>query len=303
MTNAVLYILTVLIWGSTWFAITFQLGVVPISWSITWRFSLSALLLLAWCLISGRRLRFPARDHLLFAGLGALMFSINYMFVYWGTGYLTSGLVAVVFSMMSLFNQLNGAIFLRQPFERRVLGGAAGGLLGLVLIFWHEFETLSLSSDVLKGIAICLAGAYSASLGNVLTATGRARAMPLFAFNGYAMLYGAGLMAAFALLSGQPIRFDASSAYLLSLAYLALIGTVLAFTLYLTLLKNWGLGRGGYVAIAIPVVALAISTLFESYHWTWLSGAGLALVLSGNLLLRKKTEAPIAPAPAQTQAP
>ncbi|GAB4139430.1 MAG: EamA family transporter [Rhodothalassiaceae bacterium] len=287
MSNVLFYLATVLIWGSTWYAITFQLGAVPIEWSVSWRFLLSSAILLLWCAARGKRLRYGARDHLLFAGLGALLFSVNYMFIYWGTGYLTSGLVAVVFSLISLFNQANGALFLGQRIEGRVLIGALAGLGGLILIFWHEVGTLDLSGDVVKGILICLAGTLCASLGNTLAASPRVRALPLLPFNGYAMLYGAALMALYALLRGKPPVIALDPPYLLSLAYLAVFGTVLAFTLYLTLLKNWGLGRGGYVAIAIPVVALIVSTIFEDYRWTLSAVAGLVLVLAGNLLIRK----------------
>ncbi len=285
MRNALIFALCVAIWGSTWYAIKFQLGTVPPEWAVAYRFAIAAAVLFAWCALSGRRLRFSLRDHALFAGLGALLFSVNYAFTYWSTAYLTSGLVAVVFSMMTLVNQVNGAVFLKQPIERRVLAAGVAGLVGLGLVFRPEFAAFDLGGDVAKGVAFCLLATVLASFGNTLAATERARALPLFAFNGYAMLYGALLMATIALLSGEAPRFDWQPPFVASLLYLALAGSVLAFSLYLTLIKTIGLGRSGYVAVLIPLVALGISTLFEGYRWTWSGAAGVALVLFGNLLL------------------
>lgn len=299
MATALLFVLCTLIWGSTWYAITFQLGTVPIEWSVAYRFFLAAGLLLAYCALTGKRLRFSLSEHALFAGLGALLFSVNYMLVYTGTIYLTSGLVAVVFSMMTLTNQFNGAIFLKQRLEPRVVVGAVLGLGGLALVFWPEFERFTLTGATAQGIGICLLGTLSASLGNTLAASARGQSMPIFQFNGFAMLYGAALMAAFALVRDAPPAFDWSAPYLLSLVYLAVLGTVVAFTIYLTLLKSMGLSRAGYIAVAIPVVALAISTLFEGYRWNWQAAAGVALVIAGNLLLRRRRAKPAhAPQPA-----
>lgn len=292
MPPLLLFALTVAIWGSTWYAITFQLGTVAIEWSVAWRFLLAALTLLAWCALSGRRLRFGARDHAVFAGLGALLFSFNYVLVYLGTGYLASGLVAVVFSMMSVANQINGAVFLGQRVEARVMLGALLGLGGLVLVFLPEFDAFRLSDGTLKGIVFCLAATVIASLGNTLAATERARGLPLFAFNGYAMLYGALLTAFAALAMGKAPGFDPRPAYVLSLVYLAMIGSVAAFSMYMTLLKTLGIGRAGYISVLIPVVALAISTLLEGYRWTPAALAGVVLVLLGNLLLRRRRVAP-----------
>jgi len=58
-----LYTVTVLIWGSTWFAIRFQLGPVPPDLSVAYRFGLAAALLAGYCLLTGRSLRFPLRAH------------------------------------------------------------------------------------------------------------------------------------------------------------------------------------------------------------------------------------------------
>jgi drug/metabolite transporter (DMT)-like permease len=82
LSNLGLYAVAVLIWGSTWLVIKFQLGVVPPMVSVAWRFALAALMLLAWCALRRRPLRFGSRDHLWIALQGILMFGLNYAGVY-----------------------------------------------------------------------------------------------------------------------------------------------------------------------------------------------------------------------------
>jgi drug/metabolite transporter (DMT)-like permease len=96
------------------------------------------------------------------------------------------------------------------------------------------------------------------------------------------MLYGAMFVALYAALAGQPFRVDWSGRYLLSLAYLTLLGSVVAFTAFLTLLGRIGADRAGYVTVAIPIVALLLSGLFEGLHWNVLLALGVMLCLAGN---------------------
>ena len=294
MLNATLFLASALIWGSTWYVITFQLGVVPAEWSVAYRFALSAVVMLAFCLVTGRRLAFSRVDHVAMAALGLFLFSSNYVLVYWGTHYLTSGLVAVTFSTIVVFNIVNGMVFLGQSVEPRVVASAAGGLVGLILIFWPEFEGFDLTGDTATGLAMCLVSSYMASLGNTVAASARIRALPVVQVNAWGMAYGALATAFFALATAGGPVLDGSFDYAWSLVYLALIGSIVAFSCYLALIKRIGIGRAGYVAIAIPIVALAISTAYEGYQWTPMAVAGLLLVISGNaaIISRRTKPAP-----------
>ena len=100
-----------------------------------------------------------------------------------------------------------------------------------------------------------------------------------------AMGYGALAVALVATLEGTPWTFDARPAYILSLLYLAAFGSVVAFGAYLTLLGKIGAARAGYVGVAVPVVALMFSTVFEHYQWTLLALLGVALCAVGNVLV------------------
>ena len=288
MNNAILYILTVFIWGSTWIGIKYQLGVVSPLVSIGHRFALAALMIFAFLWLRGGLQRLPLRDHLFVALQGLCLFCINYVFIYHGTQTLTSGLVAVVFSTMVILNLLGSAAFLGTRASPVVAVGGLIGLLGMVGVFYPELESLSLTDQTVQALLLVFFGTLSASAGNLLAVRNQRHQVPLLLCNGWGMLYGTLVVYAAALLLGQEIRVDYSASYLLSLLYLSLFGSVVAFWAYLSLVANIGADRAAYSSLLFPIVALLISTLFESYAWTWMSLAGFALVLLGNWLVMRR---------------
>ncbi len=119
MKNITLYIITVIVWGSTFLAIKYQLGSVDPMVSVVYRFGLAAALLMLYCYARGLNLKFSLEEHFFMALLGILLFSINYWFVYVAELYVTSGVVAVMFSSIVFMNIANGAIFLGAPVEKK----------------------------------------------------------------------------------------------------------------------------------------------------------------------------------------
>ncbi len=285
------YILCVLIWGSTWYAIELQLGQVPTEWSIAYRFGIAALMMFTWCIVKKKQLRFNRADHMRMAALGGLLFSGNYMFVYIGTGYLTSGLVAIVFSLLTFLNIFNARIWLKIPMQSQALLGALFGLVGLAMIFSKEITSLSLEDATTLGIMITFCGTFIASLGNTIAASDAMRRLPLTSLNAWAMLYGSAIMAGVALIKGVPMVFDDRMSYWLSLSYLSLVGTVVAFNLYLWLIAQIGVAKAAYTAVLIPMVALVISTLLEGFEWSIVALAGVGLIVIGNLIMTRKKPA------------
>jgi drug/metabolite transporter (DMT)-like permease len=290
MQGAVFYLLTVLIWGSTWFAIRFQLGSVDPSLSLVYRFGLAACLLLVWCVIRRVELRFSAKEHLAMASQGLCLFSMNYLLFYWCTGLITSGLVAIIFSTVILMNIINGAIFLKKPVQGIVLFGALVGLLGITLVFWQEIEASQAVSEqasakVLKGLGVGLVATLFASLGSILSERNQGHKLPVLQTNAFGMAYGAMFMVVYALISEVPIVFEWTVGYVGSLLYLSIFGSIIAFGAYLTLVGRIGADRAAYAMVLFPLVALVISSIYENFQWTPLALAGVALVLIGNVIV------------------
>jgi len=278
-----LFSIATLIWGSTWLAITFQLGVVAPEASVVYRFALSALMVAGWCLATGRSLRFAPAQHAWFAAQGALLFGLNYLCVYWAEQYIASGLAAVLFSLIVFLNLIGVRVFFATAINQRTVLGATLGVAGVALLFWRELAAMQ--NEALRGIAFGLAAAVLASGGNLVAVRNQRRGVPLLPSVAWAMAYGTVTVAAIVALSGIEWTFDSRRAYVLSLLYLAAFGSVIAFAAYLTLLGKIGAARAGYVGVAVPVVALLLSTVFEHYQWTVPALIGALLCVTGNVLV------------------
>lgn len=289
--NALLYGVVTLIWGSTWLAIKYQLGVVAPEASVAYRFALAALFLFGWSIARGMPLRYKLKDHFFMALLGALMFSTNYVLFYIAESHLTSGLVAIIFSIALFMNIGNKMLFFRQTVKPSVLLGATFGLAGITFVFWRELVSFSLDSSSGRGIALSLAGTLLFSFGNMVSARNQRVGLPIIQSTAYGMAYGAALLTIFALLFGIDLKLDMSFAYLSSLIYLALFGSVIGFGCYLTLLGRIGAERAAYATVLTPVIALGLSTLFERFTWTLQAVVGVCLILIGNVVVLRKPKA------------
>jgi drug/metabolite transporter (DMT)-like permease len=280
-----LYALTVLAWSASWFAIALQVGVVSPEVNLVWRFSIATVLMFAWALLSGRRMRFPLSDHLRFAALGILMFSSNFLLFYYGALYLVSGLLSVVFSLASVVNMLLAALVSREPPSPRVLAGGLSGFAGIALMFYPEMAAHGLSGATLTGLLCCVGGTLCFCTGNLLSAANQRRGLPVVSVNAWGMLYGTLWSGFLALCLGKPYIVEPTFSYFGSLVFLAVVSTVIAFGAYLTLLGRIGAARAGFATVMFPVFALLISTVFENYAWTAYAIAGLVLVAVGNVLV------------------
>jgi drug/metabolite transporter (DMT)-like permease len=288
MSSAFLYISTVAIWGSTWIAIRYQLGEVAPMVSIAHRFALAALMLLALTLPARRLARLSLRDHGFVLLQGLSLFSVNYLFIYAAAAQLTSGLIAVVFSTMVILNILGGALFLGLPVRPAVAFGAACGMAGIAAVFLPELRGADLAGGGLRALLLCAAGTVCASLGNMIAARNHRRQLPVLTCNTWGMFYGSLTLYGAALLSGESITVAFDAPYLLSLLYLSLFGSVIAFWAYITLIGQIGPDRASYATLLFPVVALLLSTLFEGYRWTPMAAGGLLLVLGGNWIAMRR---------------
>jgi drug/metabolite transporter (DMT)-like permease len=285
MSNVGLYLLCVLIWGTNWFAITFQLGKVSPEVSVAYRFALAAVVLLSYALLRGLNLRFSIRDYIWIAVQGFLLFSLTFLCIYLAEESVSSGLVATAFSFVVFLNMFGMRMFFNTPLRIPALLGATFGVIGVALIFAPAIESMSGQRDPVLGLTFALGAALSAALGNMVAIRNYVKGIPVVQVNGLGMLYGALFIAAYAMLKGTPFVFDWSFNYVSSLFYLAVVGSIIAFGAYLTLITRIGADKAGFVGVAVPVVALLVSTLFESLQWEPVTFIGLACCLLGNLLV------------------
>ncbi len=283
-----LYATAVLIWGSTWIAITFQIGPVAEEVSVAYRFGSASVVLFAYAAVSGRKTRIPLGSYGYVVLMGVLMYSCSYMFVYHATSYLTSGLVAVIFSLIVLSNALFERIFFRKPLERRMMLASFLGVCGIAFLFWREVSSFDFQDQTIIGIALVVTAVVIASLGNMAAIVNTARNLPVIAVNAHAMAWGGVSSLVVALLMGRSISFSFEPAYLLSLIYLSVFGSAVAFGAYLALLRLIGSARAAYTSVLFPLVALLISTFVEDYQWSGLAVAGVATIIAGNWLALTK---------------
>jgi drug/metabolite transporter (DMT)-like permease len=292
MNNLTLYLAAVLIWGSTWLAITFQLGKVPPEVSVAYRFALAGVMLLLWSLARRLKLKFSWREHLWMALQGALLFGLNYVFIYLAEVHVSSGLVAVIFSLITFFNIAGTRIFFGTPVKPTTLIAAVLGVSGVALIFLPELRHSADNSKAALGIVFTIISTASASCGNLVSARNQRRGMPVVQLNTFGMLYGALFVALYALFAGRTFNFDPSFEYVMSMGYLALFGSVLAFGAYLTLVGRIGADRAGYAGAVIPIVALLLSVCFEHLRLHTGEIVGIGLCVAGNILVLQGRKTP-----------
>ncbi len=284
-----LYAVIVFCWGTSWIGMHYQIGIVAPEVSMLWRTIIACFFMTIWVILAREPLfKFVWRDHLRFAALGIFIFSLNFTLMYYGSRSIPSGLAAVVFSLSSIFNLLLARVFFKQKTENRVVIGALLGATGVAFMFWPQVSGNGFNHDALFGLGLCVAGTLSFCCGNILSASAQKAGLPVKPATAWGMFYAVMFLAAFSALRGQAFIIEPTYAYVSALFFLAIFSSVIAFATYLTLLGRIGPARAGYSSVMFPVVALAISTVLEGYTWTAIALFGLALALSGNLLVLRR---------------
>ncbi|HEX5280588.1 MAG TPA: EamA family transporter, partial [Micropepsaceae bacterium] len=280
MTNAVLYALAVVIWGSTWLAIKFQLGTVSPVVSVVWRFAIAAAITLMIALARRNTLRFSLRQHFWIAVAGVPLFGLSYLCVYAGEQFITSGLMALIYSLIVVWTLLGSRLLFGTAISGMAAAAALLGIGGLALVFWPEIVAVFQGRGSPVGLELGLVGSMLSAAGGLAASYNERKGIPVLPGMGWAMLYGAMSSAIFAVLTGQNFTMDWSAGYLSSFAWLTLFGSVIAFAAYLTLQSRVGANRASYGAVMIPVVALILSTMFEHLEWHANMIAGVIMCLT-----------------------
>ena len=284
----ILYAVVVLIWGSTWAAIPFQLGVVAEEVSVAYRFALGSIALFCYAALSGRQIRIPAKQYGMVIVTGTLMFSANYLFTYYAINNVTSGLVAVAFSLLVVSNAFLERVFFRKPLESRMMLASMLGVAGVGCLFWPEVAALDLADRTVTGLILALIAVVFASFGNMGAVINTGRQLPVVAVNAHGMAWGALTSTTVALILGKEFNFSFEPGYLLSLGYLAIFGSAVAFGCYLALIRAIGSARAAYTTVLFPIIALSISTIVEDYQWSTLAVTGILFIVAGNWLALTK---------------
>ena len=276
------FILITLIWGSTWIVIKDQLGIVPPTWSVTYRYVIAAAAMFAYAAASGASLRIGRSGHVLAALFGFPQFFLNFNFVYAAEHYVTSGLVATVFALLMVPNSALAWLFLKQRVTRNFAIGSAVACAGVALLFVQEMRASPATpGEVAIGIGLTLLGVLSASAANIMQASGRLGAWPLATLLAWGMFYGLVANFLFAWATFGPPVVEYRLGYWLGLLYLGLCASALAFPLYFSVMRAVGPGKAAYSSLLVPIIAMAISTLVENYRWSALAAAGGVLALAG----------------------
>ena len=286
------FIIITLIWGSTWIVIRDQLGPVPPTWSVTYRYIIACVAMFAYAIAKRVPLGVGREGHLLAIGFGFPQFFLNFNFVYAAEHYITSGVVAVVFALLLVPNSALAWAFLKHPLTRRFVVGSGVAIAGVGLLFLNELrEAVVAPEAVLIGIGLTLLGVLSASVSNVMQGMRALRERPIVAMLAWGMFYGTIANAVFGWAVYGPPVIEYRLGYWLGLVYLGLFASALAFTFYFGILREVGPGRAAYSSLIVPIIAMAFSTALEDYRWSRLAVAGCLLALAGlYIALRSRPE-------------
>lgn len=288
MGNGLLYFIVLIVWGSTWFAIKFQIESTSPLTSVFYRFLLATLICGALVIARKSSLKFTRRQHLWFALQGLCLYSMNYIIFYQAEKFIASGLVAATFTLVIYLNMFGQQIFLKRKTSSQVFLSAIIGGAGITLLFWDQLRNFQTDISGIHGLLLGLLGTVFASMGNIISARNQGEKIPILSNNFWSLMYGTGFTCILLLMSGESFSIPWTPVYLASLAYLALFGTVIAFQAYLTLIGRIGPDRAAYANVMTPVIALMLSSVFEDFHWQWFTMAGALLCLAGNYFALKK---------------
>lgn len=280
-----------LIWGTTWFAITLQLGPVDPIASIVWRFGLAAVVLFVGCAVMRQSLRLTRAQHVAAIGQGAFVFATSYGFVYAAEANVASAVVAVIFAALAFVNLVLFRVLAGQKAAPGAWLGAVLGVVGVAVLSLGQLSGAGAGAAPSLGVAFALIAVMASALGNWFAWRGQQAGAPVIPATAWAMAYGTAMLALYGVATGVEWRIEPSAAYVLSLLYLSILGSVVAFALYFTIARHRGYAQASYISALTPPIAMVVSVLFEDARFGWTAFVGLALVLAGQALLIRAPKA------------
>nr|WP_315486132.1 EamA family transporter [uncultured Undibacterium sp.] len=287
MPSSLLFIIASLIWGSTFWAITQQLGEVAPAVSVAYRFGLASLTLFAWCLLRKDRLQLSWKTQGWLALQGFFTFALSYLCTYSSEQYLVSALVAVLFALMVIWSPITERIFFQKPLTWRIWVAAFVSITGVILLFfpalksnWEETHS-GHSTHFLLGLGLALTATLASTFGNLVVVKVRQQSQNVLLTMAWAMAWGTLWVSLFAVITGQPWTIPSTPNYWLSLIYLSLFGSVIAFACYFTLIHRIGAQKTVFIGVITPIISVLLSIKLENYHPGWIEWCGMVLCLAG----------------------
>jgi drug/metabolite transporter (DMT)-like permease len=279
------FTIATIIWGTTWIVIRDQLGTVPPTWSVAYRFAAGAVAMFIYAIATRSPLNIGREGQIFAALFGFAQFALNFNFVYRAESYITSGLVAVLFALLIVPNAVLGRIFLKQPLSGRFLIGSAVAVAGVGMLIAQELRADAAGTTAtILGTVFTLAGVLSASTANIMQGTERGRSLPMASTLAWGMLWGTAINAAVGFATVGPPVILWTPTYIGGVIYLGVFASAIAFTCYFSVIRAVGPARAAYSGILTPIIAMVISTFVEDYRWSWLAAAGGVVAVVGLLI-------------------
>ncbi|MEN3274870.1 MAG: hypothetical protein V7631_660 [Massilia sp.] len=286
MPTSVLFIIASLIWGSTFWAITLQLGDVSPAVSVVYRFALASSTLFAICIGLRHKLLLPWNTQKWLMLQGAATFGLSYICTYQAEEVVVSGLVAVLFALMVFWTPLLGRVFHGTPIAARTWGAGAAATCGVALLFYHSIGSawrdmqVGGSGKFLLGVVLALVATIASSAGSIVVGKVRAQSSNVMLTTAWSMLWGTLLVALYAVATGQRFVAPPTLSYTLGLIYLAIFGSVIAFLAYFTLISRIGPHKAVYIGVITPVLSVLLSIKLEAYRPGPVEFLGMILCLA-----------------------
>lgn len=272
MPSPFLFAIASLIWGSTFWAITLELGEVPPAVSVVYRFGLAAATLFLLCRARGDRLLLPWRTQRWMMLQGFLTFGLSYVCTYHAEQYLVSALVAVLFALMVFWTPICSRIGFGTPIAARTWSAGIAAFVGVVLLFYHSIGaalreiSAGGAGSFLLGAALAVAASVASSAGSVVVSKVRAQSSNVMLTMAWSMFWGSAMVALWALLTGQHFALPHAPSYWMGLVYLSIFGSVIAFNCYFTLINRIGAQKAVYIGVVTPVISVLLSIRLEHYR-------------------------------------
>ena len=290
--NLLLFLGALLFWSATWSIIGLTQVNIDLdpTISVFTRFILAGLIILAYVILTNRKLIFSLKEHFYFFILGIFLYSGNYIFFYHSNVYLPSNIPATVFCLITIFNILGEKFIFKKPITSMTLSGALLGITGIGIIFYQDFVNFDLNSGTTLGLMFALFATLSASAGNLIAIYNKRNYnIPLLQNVAFAMIYGALVALIVSLVKGAEFYIPVNNfSYLLGQAYLIIFGSIISFLCYIRFIENTSASTGGYIGVVMPILALMISMIFEDVRPDIFFLTGLPVALIGLLLILKQ---------------